>query len=332
MTLHVAKPARGRKRVRYNFFASLSDHFALRDRPAMNFVRFPQTASHAKGKGACVPHAASDIPEGTETFQTGEHMILSLARRCVIAALVLGVLTLAPIRAGAAEVLVFAAASLKTALDEIAPAFEQQTGYEVTVSYAASSVLARQIQLGAPADLFISANVNWMDVLQDQGMIDVVSRVDLLGNGLVLIGGTEQTQIGKMQSSTDLSGALGSGYLAMALVDAVPAGVYGKTALQSLGLWGGIEDQVAQTDNVRAALALVAAGAAPLGIVYQSDAQADERVRIIASFPPDTHPPIIYPAAVTVTAKPEAHALLDYLRSDAARNVFMEQGFALPGS
>lgn len=259
-------------------------------------------------------------------------MILSLARRCVIAALALGTLTLAPIRAGAEEVLVFAAASLKNALDEIVPNFEQQTGHEVTVSYAASSVLARQIQLGAPADLFISANVDWMDVLQDQKLIDADSRVDLLGNGLVLIGGAGQDQIGRMQPDIDLSARLGGGHLAMALVDAVPAGIYGKAALQNLGLWEDVQTRIAQTDNVRAALALVAAGAAPLGIVYQSDARVEDRVQVVASFPPDLHPPIIYPAAVTVPGKVEARAFLDHLQSDAAQSVFLEQGFALPDS
>jgi molybdate transport system substrate-binding protein len=257
-------------------------------------------------------------------------MILSFARRCAIAALVLGTLTLAPIRAGAGEVLVFAAASLKNALDQIASVFEQQTGHEVTVSYAASSVLARQIQLGAPADLFISANVDWMDVLQDQELIDAGSRVDLLGNGLVLIGSTDQDQIGRMQPDVDLSARLGNGHLAMALVDAVPAGIYGKAALQNLGLWEDVQTRIAQTDNVRAALALVAAGAAPLGIVYQSDAQVEDRVQVVASFPPNLHPPIIYPAAITPSGTVEAQAFLEYLQSDSAWEVFTEQGFALP--
>jgi len=297
----------------------------------VNVVQLPQAAPFAKGKGACVSPAASDISEGIATFQTGEHMILSLARRCAIAALVLGTLTLAPVRAGAAEVLVFAAASLKTALDEIAPIFEQQAGHEVTISYAASSVLARQIQLGAPADLFISANVDWMDVLQSEDLIDAASRVDLLGNGLVLVGGLDQARIGQMQPDVDLSAMLDDGYLAMALVDAVPAGIYAKAALQSLGMWDGVQNQIAQTDNVRAALALVATGAAPLGIVYHSDAQAEGRVHVVATFPTDLHPPIIYPAAVTATARPEAQVFLEYLQSDAAQTIFADQGFALPG-
>ncbi|WP_170414731.1 molybdate ABC transporter substrate-binding protein [Ruegeria atlantica] len=247
-----------------------------------------------------------------------------------MAALVLGALTLAPLRAGAEGVLVFAAASLKNALDEIASDFEQETGQVVTVSYAASSVLARQIQLGAPADLFISANVDWMNVLQDQGLIDAASRVDLLGNGLVLVAGGEGDDIGEMRTEDALASVLDGGYLAMALVDAVPAGIYGKAALESLGLWQRVQGQVAQTDNVRAALALVATGAAPLGIVYRSDAQVDGRVRVVVEFSPDLHPPIVYPAAETKTGNDTAQAFLNHLQSQAARAVFEKQGFSLP--
>ncbi len=208
--------------------------------------------------------------------------------------------------------------------------YQQETGKNVTVSYAASSVLARQIQLGAPADLFISANVDWMNVLQDQGLVEAASRVDLLGNGLVLIGGAGQSDLGAMQPDVDLSSALNGGYLAMALVDAVPAGIYGKAALQSLGLWQGVQGQIAQTDNVRAALALVATGAAPLGIVYRSDAQVEDRVRVVAEFSSQLHPPIIYPAAVTTGAPENARAFLAHLQSETAAVVFKKQGFALP--
>ena len=259
-------------------------------------------------------------------------MILSPVRRFLIAALALGVLTLAPIRAGADGILVFAAASLKNALDEIAPVFEQRTGHDVTLSFAASSVLARQIQLGAPADLFISANADWMDFLQERGLVDPASRVDLLGNGLVLIGAEDQPDIGDMRADVDLPGLLAGGHLAMALVDAVPAGIYGKAALQNLGLWGEVKEHVAQTDNVRAALALVATGAAPLGVVYRSDAMAENRVKVVAAFPSDLHPPIVYPAAVTGAGAAGASEFLDYLQSDLARSVFTEQGFSLPGS
>ncbi|MBO9413759.1 MULTISPECIES: molybdate ABC transporter substrate-binding protein [unclassified Ruegeria] len=257
-------------------------------------------------------------------------MILSRLLRVFLAAITLAMFTLAPLRAGADGVLVFAAASLKNALDEIAPAFEAQTGQEITVSYAASSVLARQIQLGAPADVFISANVEWMDVLQGKGLIEAKNRVDLLGNGLVLIGGTSAPDMQEVTPETDLAGALAGGHLAMALVDAVPAGIYGKAALRSLGLWDSVQGQVAQTDNVRSALALVAAGAAPLGIVYRSDAVVEDRVRVLAEFSSDLHPAIIYPAGVTTSARPEALAFLKHLQSPEAQDIFERQGFSLP--
>lgn len=249
--------------------------------------------------------------------------------RCIVAALTFCAVLAAPIRAGAEGILVFAAASLKTALDELAAVYEDTTGSEVTVSYAASSVLARQIQVGAPADLFIAANVDWMDVLQRDGLIDTETRVDLLGNGLVLIGakGKELAEIGP---GYDLTAELDGGYLAMALVDAVPAGIYGKAALQNLGLWDGIQAQIAQADNVRAALALVATGAAPLGIVYRTDAQAETRVQVVGSIGSELHPPIIYPAALTQRASPQALGFLEYLQSDAARSAFLRQGFSLP--
>ena len=249
------------------------------------------------------------------------------ACRCLFAALAFSALLAAPVRAEG--LLVFAAASLKTALDTLEPGFEAQSGQDITVSYAASSVLARQIQLGAPADLFISANEDWMDVLQNEELINTDSRVDLLGNGLVLIGarGAESTEIG---SGFDLAARLDKGHLAMALVDAVPAGIYGKAALQSLDLWEEVQYQVAQADNVRAALALVATGAAPLGIVYRSDARAEERVGIVGIFPAEFHPSIIYPAALVRSAKPETQAFLSYLQGDTALSVFLRQGFSLP--
>ncbi len=255
----------------------------------------------------------------------------TFTRRFWMVALVLSALALAPVRAGAEGVLVFAAASLKTALDEIAEGYEKATGHSVTVSYAASSVLARQIQQGAPADVFISANPDWMDVLEQGGLIRANSRVDLLGNALVLIGALGRTSWGEIQPDHDLEAELDGGFLAMALVDAVPAGIYGKAALQSLNQWNELQDHVAQTDNVRAALALVAAGAAPLGIVYRSDAEVEKRVSVVATIPADLHPKIIYPAAVTTHAKDTAQAFLDHLRGDAALSVFQGQGFSLPG-
>ncbi|WP_299984647.1 molybdate ABC transporter substrate-binding protein [uncultured Ruegeria sp.] len=247
--------------------------------------------------------------------------------RCLIAVLALCALIATPVRAEG--VLVFAAASLKTALDAIAPGFEQETGHKVTVSYAASSVLARQIQVGAPADLFISANQDWMDVLQSEGLIDTASRVDLMSNGLVLIGAPD-AESAEIEVGFDLITRLDGGYLAMALVDAVPAGIYGKAALQGLGLWNDVQGQIAQTDNVRAALALVATGAAPLGIVYRSDAIAEDRVGVVGTIPPKHYPTIVYPAALTTAAGPDARAFLTYLQGDAAKSEFLRQGFSLP--
>ncbi len=269
-------------------------------------------------------------PIGTETPQAGEDMARHSPRRFLVAALVLGACFLAPLRAGADGILVFAAASLKTALDEVSTAYQRETGNDVTISYAASSVLARQLQQGAPADLFISANEDWMDVLQKDDVVKPETRVALLGNGLVLIGAAPQTHIGEVSAVYDLAEHLEGGFLAMALVDAVPAGIYGKAALQSLGLWDAVQRQVAQTDNVRAALALVATGAAPMGIVYRTDAQADARVGIVGSFPEDSHPPIIYPVAETSFSNPEAQNFLTFLQSEFASDVFKGQGFSLP--
>ncbi|WP_171210337.1 MULTISPECIES: molybdate ABC transporter substrate-binding protein [unclassified Ruegeria] len=254
---------------------------------------------------------------------------MTVARRSLLMVMALCVVLAAPVRASAEGVLIFAAASLKTALDQIAADYSDKTGGEVTVSYAASSVLARQIQLGAPADLFISANAQWMDVLVQDGLVDATTRVDLLGNHLVLIGVPAQAEA-QIDAALDLNARLDGGFLAMALVDAVPAGIYGKSALQELGLWADVEGRIAQSDNVRAALALVATGAAPLGIVYGSDALAESRVSVIGVFPSDSHPPIIYPAAATRDAAPQAFAFLTYLQTDTARAVFEAQGFTLP--
>lgn len=250
--------------------------------------------------------------------------------RCLIAVLAFGAVLATPIRAGAEVVLVFAAASLKTALDQVAQDFMAAGGGTVTVSYAASSVLARQIQNGAPADVFISANSDWMDMVERDGLIEPASRVDLLSNRLVLIGAPEREAVA-FGVGTDLPGLLGEGYLAMALVEAVPAGIYGKAALQEFGLWDGVSARVAQADNVRAALALVAAGAAPLGIVYRSDAVAEDRVGVIATIPAEAHPPIIYPLALTQGASAEAQAFAAYLQSDQAGVAFTRQGFSLAG-
>ena len=229
--------------------------------------------------------------------------------------------------ARAGDVTVFAAASLTDALAQIEAGFEAETGHEVTLSLAGSSALARQIQQGAPADIFISASADWMDALQADGLIDPASRVDLVTNAIVLVahGAADPVQIGP---DLDLPALLGDGRLAMALVDAVPAGVYGKAALTSLGLWDGVQAQVAQSDNVRAALALVALGEAPLGIVYATDAVAEDRVTVIGTFPADSHPPIAYPAARVAGRGGDAAAdFLTWLQGPQARAAFAAQGF-----
>ncbi|WP_417207730.1 molybdate ABC transporter substrate-binding protein [Antarctobacter sp.] len=226
----------------------------------------------------------------------------------------------------AEPVTVFAAASLKTALDEVAGGY----GGEVVLSYAGSSALARQVQLGAPADVVFLANTDWMDVLDSGGLIGPGTRGDLLGNRLVLAGpvGAAQVEIGP---DLDLVGMLGEGRLAMALVEAVPAGIYGKAALESLGLWAAVAPRVAQVDNVRAALALVSLGQVPLGIVYATDARADPRVDALGLFPENSHPPIRYPVAAVAGREAVAAPFLTYLQGPEARATFQAHGFAVLG-
>lgn len=235
-----------------------------------------------------------------------------------------------PAAANADEITVFAAASMANALAEIEERFETETGHDVVISLAGSSALARQIQQGAPADIFISANPDWMDVLESDGLLEADSRFDLLNNSIVLIAsGTDAATVG-ITPEMDLPGLLDGGKLAMALVDAVPAGIYGKASLESLGLWDGVRDQVAQSDNVRAALALVATGEARYGIVYATDAAAEDNVTIVGTFPADSHPPIIYPAADLNTRDiPAETEFLDYLRGPEAKQAFERQGFVV---
>lgn len=225
-----------------------------------------------------------------------------------------------------ADVTVFAAASLKTALDEIAADWTAETGTKVTLSYGGTPALAKQIAEGAPADIFLSASKAWMDDLQDKALIQDASRRDILGNSLILVA-TGVAQPVSINSALDLQGMLDGGKLSMALVDAVPAGQYGKEALESLGLWDAVEPSVVQSENVRAALQLVSLGEAPLGIVYASDAVAEPGVSVIGTFPADSHTPIVYPGALTVTAGAEAEAFLDHLSSPAAQEVFRANGF-----
>ena len=258
----------------------------------------------------------------TKPFQLSRH-----AR-----ALALGIAVFAPAPALSETVTVFAAASLTTALAEIEADFEAATGHDLVVSLAGSSALAQQIRQGAPADIFISASTDWMDLIAAEGLIEPGGRFDLLGNTLVLIAHGRAAPTVAITPDFALSGLIGDGRLAMALVDAVPAGIYGKAALDHFGLWGGIADRVAQTDNVRAALALVALGEAPYGIVYATDANAAENVTIIDTFPPESHPAIVYPLArLAGRDGTGVAALVAYLQGYAARAAFVRQGFAVLG-
>ena len=229
----------------------------------------------------------------------------------------------------AEPITVFAAASLKSTLDEISGAYEEETGRRIVASYAGTSALARQIEAGAPADVFISANPDWMDRLGSLGLIVAGTRVDLLGNRLVLVAHGSVCSSSEIDGHFDIAARLGDGRLAMALVDAVPAGIYGKAALTSLGLWDDVARQIAQTDNVRAALALVATGEAPLGVVYATDAAVEPRTCVAGIFPETSHPPIRYPAAAVAGADlPGASAYLAFLRGAAARAAFERLGFS----
>ena len=228
--------------------------------------------------------------------------------------------------AAAEEVVVFAAASLKNALDAVAADFQAVTGHRVTVSYAGSNALAKQILEGAPADIFLSAAVNWMDAVEKEGL--VLARRDLLGHSLVLIASGRDAPPVAITPGFDLAGLLGDGKLAMAMVDAVPAGQYGKAALEALGLWKTVEGAVVQSENTRAALALVSTGEAPFGIVYATDAAADDNVTVVGTFPEDSHAPIIYPAALLRGAADAAdRAFYDALSSNMAAARFREYGF-----
>ncbi len=232
--------------------------------------------------------------------------------------------------AAAEQVVVFAAASLKTALDQVAADFTAATGHEVVISYAGSNALAKQIMEGAPADVFLSAAVNWMDEVEKAGLVFPGARADLLGNSLVLIAHGGDAVPVTIAPGLDLAGMLGDGKLSMAMVDAVPAGQYGKAALEHLGLWASVEGSVAQSENVRAALVLVSAGEAPFGIVYASDAVADDGVTVVGTFPAESHPPIVYPAALLTGAADAAdRAFFEALSSDAADATFAAQGFVI---
>ncbi len=223
---------------------------------------------------------------------------------------------------------VFAAASLRNAIDEVNVEFAKASGVRVIVSYAATSALVRQIEQGAPADIFISADLEWMEYAAQKDLIARGSRTDLLGNRLVLIA-PKVSPLGMLviDRSLDLGRLIGDHRIATGDVRAVPAGKYAKAALESLGLWEHVERKLAMVENVRAALMLVARGETPLGIVYATDAQGEPNVKVLGTFPENSHAPIIYPAAATRDAKPTAAQYLTFLRSPAAGRIFERHGF-----
>ena len=253
-------------------------------------------------------------------------------RRQITAALI-GFCLAGPLSARAEEVpvTVFAAASLKTALDEAAGLWRKAGHPAPVLSYAASGALAKQIEAGAPADVFIGADLDWMDYLQGKSLIDPASRVALFGNRLVLIAPRESPLTARIAPGFALAGLIGTGRMAVGEARSVPAGKYARAALDHLGVWEAVSGHLAETDNVRAALALVSRGEASVGIVYQTDAAADPGVKVLDTFPADSHPAILYPGAVVAASgNGAARAFLAFLASEDAWPVFARQGFSRP--
>lgn len=256
-------------------------------------------------------------------------------RRAVLAKLAAAVVGLASLAAIALQpaqaesaVTVFAAASLKNALDGINAAWKAETGKEASISYAASSALARQIEGGAPADVFISADLDWMNYLSDRNLTRKETELKLLGNRLVLVARQDWPATATIAPNFDLAALIGDSRLAMADVKAVPAGKYGKAALETLGVWASVEGKVAQAENVRAALKLVSTGEAALGIVYATDAVAEPGVKVVGAFPEASHPAIVYPVAELAGSKsPDAAAFVRFLQTPSAQALFRAQGF-----
>jgi molybdate transport system substrate-binding protein len=281
------------------------------------------------------------VPEG---FGVGQVRVVPRAdpvnnhadRRTVVRRLILAAFAALIAIAGAAPsgmaqektITVFAAASMKNALDDVDTMFTKQSGVKVVASYAASSALMKQIEQGAPADVFLSADVDWMDYGAKHNLIKNDTRLNLLGNRLVLIA-PKDSKIDnvKIGPGFDLAALAAGGRIATGDVRAVPAGLYAKAALEKLGVWASVESKMAMAENVRAALVLVARGEAPLGIVYETDAKIDPGVKIVGVFPDDSHPPIIYPVALTKDAKPDAAQYLAFLRTPGAKAVFERYGF-----
>lgn len=259
-------------------------------------------------------------------LSTGIRGLVVFAATCLAAAwLLAATAAAAPQEPG---VTVYAAASLTNVLQAVGAEYTRASGVPVKFSFAASSVLARQIEAGAPADVFLSADREWMDYLEQRGAIAAATRANVLGNRLALIAPADSRVELEIGPNFALRRALGRGRLATGDPDTVPAGRYARAALTALGVWSGVEDRLVRADDVRAALAFVARGEALLGIVYATDARVDRRVRIVALFPEGTHPPIVYPVALTTSARPAAAGFVAFLRSPAARAAYERAGFA----
>ncbi|MFL6799677.1 MAG: molybdate ABC transporter substrate-binding protein [Xanthobacteraceae bacterium] len=255
-------------------------------------------------------------------------------RLFAVVTMVAALTALSPGARGQAEtVSVFAAASLKNALDDVNARYSTMAGAKVLASYAATSALMKQIENGAPADVFASADLDWMEYGVAKRLIKEDSVVNLLGNRLVLIAAAD-SKIGKVVIGPgfDLAALAGDGRIVTGDVRAVPVGRYAKAALEKLGAWTAAQGRLAMTENVRAALALVARGEAALGIVYETDARVEPKVRIVGVFPADSHPPVVYPVALTITAHAQATGYLSFLRSSVAKRVFEGHGFSAPGA
>jgi molybdate transport system substrate-binding protein len=254
-----------------------------------------------------------------------------MQRRRWIVGAIAALLSLGTAAAGAAEapggVLVFAAASLANVLTDLDEAFTARTGIRVTSSLAASSTLAKQVEAGAPADVYFSADLQWMDYLEQRGLLRPGSRRDVVGNSLVLIAPAASPLRVRIAPGFNLAKLLGGGHLAIADPDSVPAGIYGREALQKLGVWNSIAPRMVRAENVRAALEYVARGDAPLGIVYRTDALVEKQVRIVGVFPASSHAPIVYPVALTRRAGGAAARYLAFITSADARPIFRKWGF-----
>jgi len=246
-----------------------------------------------------------------------------------MASLLLGALHARAADAPRQPLLVFGASSLTNVLDEIGAAYTRETGQVVKFSYAASSVLAKQVEAGAKADVFFSADTEWMDYLQSRNLVDKTTRKELLGNRLVLVAPVASAVQLKIGPNFPLAATLGKGRLATGDPDSVPVGKYARTALTSLGVWNDVADKLVRAENVRSALAFVARGEAPLGIVYETDAKIDKNVRVVDIFPANSHLPITYPVAATTDAQPGAAKFVTYLRGETAAAAFKKYGFAV---